>query len=154
MTATAIMPSAGLDTPETYLDDQRSQGFAQPLQQGVHSYSGVGNPQLNQFGLHGTWNVSSQSSTPLSQGAEIEAGFQAAHVYLVLTSAGNTPRSVRVLLDGRPIGAHAAGADVHGGLVTVTGQRLYSLVSLPSAQQHALTLQVPPGVSAYDFTFG
>ena len=154
MTATAIMPSSGLNTPETYLDDQRSQGFVQPLQQGVRSYAGVSDPQLNEFGLRGTWNVGSQSATPVSQGAEIEAGFQAAHVYLVLTSAGNSPRSVRVLLDGRPIRAHAAGADVHAGLVTVTGQRLYSLVSLPSAQQHALTLQVPPGVRAYDFTFG
>jgi hypothetical protein len=36
----------------------------------------------------------------------------------------------------------------------VHGQRLYSLVSLPAAQQHDLTLQVPPGVSAFDFTFG
>jgi len=38
--------------------------------------------------------------------------------------------------------------------VTVTGQRLYSLVSLPASAQHALTVEVPPGVSAYDFTFG
>ena len=154
MTATAIMPSAGLGTPETYLDDQRSQGFAQPLQRGVHFYAGVANPQLNEFGLHGTWRVNDQSSTAVSSGASIAAGFQAAHVYLVLTSSGNTPRSVRVLLDGRPIGARAAGADVHGGIVTVTGQRLYSLVSLPAAEQHALTVEVPPGVSAYDFTFG
>jgi hypothetical protein len=36
----------------------------------------------------------------------------------------------------------------------VKGQRLYSLVSLPSAQQHVITVQLPPGVSAYDFTFG
>jgi hypothetical protein len=36
----------------------------------------------------------------------------------------------------------------------VSGQRLYSLVSLPQAEQHAFTLQIPPGVSAYDFTFG
>ena len=39
------------------------------------------------------------------------------------------------------------------GFVTVTGQRLYSLFSHPTAEQHALTLQVPQGVSAYDFTF-
>jgi cytochrome c biogenesis protein CcdA/thiol-disulfide isomerase/thioredoxin len=154
MTATAIMPSAGLNTPETYLDDQRSQGFAQPLQSGVHSYPGLTNPQLNEFGLHGTWRVSDQAAMPVSSGASIAAGFQAAHVYLVLTSSGNTPRSVRVLLDGRPISSRAAGTDVHGGAVTVTGQRLYSLVSLPAAQQHALTVEVPPGVSAYDFTFG
>jgi cytochrome c biogenesis protein CcdA/thiol-disulfide isomerase/thioredoxin len=154
MTATAIMPAAGLNTPETYLDTERSTGFAQPLRPGVHAYTGVTDPQLNEFGLRGTWRVSSESSTAVSSGAEIEAGFQAAHVYLVMTSAGNAPRSVRVLLDGRPIGGRSAGADVHGGLVTVTGQRLYSLVSLRSAQQHALTLQIPPGVSAYDFTFG
>ncbi len=154
MTATAIMPSAGLNTPETYLDDQRSQGFAQPLQRGVHFYAGVSNPQLNEFGLHGTWRVNDEAATAVSNGASIAAGFQAAHVYLVLTSSGNTPRSVRVLLDGRPISARAAGADVHGGSVTVTGQRLYSLVSLPSSEQHALTVEVPPGVSAYDFTFG
>ena len=33
-------------------------------------------------------------------------------------------------------------------------QRLYQLISLPGDQQHALTVQVPAGVSAYDFTFG
>jgi hypothetical protein len=71
-----------------------------------------------------------------------------------MTSAGNAPRQVHVLLDGHPISAGNAGADVHNGVVTVQGQRLYSLVSLPGDQQHDLTLQVPPGVSAYDFTFG
>jgi hypothetical protein len=71
-----------------------------------------------------------------------------------LTSAGNLPRTVRVLLDGRPVGASAAGADVRRGQVTVRQQRLYALVSLPSAQAHDLEVDVPPGVSAYDFTFG
>jgi len=154
MSATAIMPSAGLNTPETYLDAQRATGFAQPLKPGVHFYPGAINPPVNEFAFHGTWRVGSQSSAPVSQDATIEAGFQAAHVYLVLTSAGNVPRRLRVLLDGRPIRSSAAGADVRGGVVTVTGQHLYSLVSLPAAQEHSLTIQVPPGVSAYDFTFG
>jgi cytochrome c biogenesis protein CcdA/thiol-disulfide isomerase/thioredoxin len=154
MTAAAIMPSAGLATPETYLNSERAIGFAQPLRPGTHSYSGVSTPGLNQFALRGSWTVSSQSATATSRGASIESGFQAARVYLVLTSSGNVPRSVRVLLDGRPIAAPRAGADVHRGLVTVRGQRLYSLVSLPGAQRHALTVEVPPGVSAYDFTFG
>ena len=69
-----------------------------------------------------------------------------------MTSAGNVPRTVRVLLDGHPISVADSGADVHGGLVTVSGQRLYGLISLPGAQQHTFTLQIPPGVSAYDFT--
>jgi thiol-disulfide isomerase/thioredoxin len=154
MTAGAIMPSAGLDTPETYLDAERGSGFAQPLRSGAHFYAGLRTPALNQFALHGTWRVSSESATPTSSGATIQAGFQAAHVYLVLTSTGGVPRMLRVLIDGHPVSAKAAGADVHHGVVTVTGQRLYALFSRPQAEQHVLTIQVPPGVSAYDFTFG
>jgi cytochrome c biogenesis protein CcdA/thiol-disulfide isomerase/thioredoxin len=154
MSAQAIMPSAGLATPETYLNSDRATGFAQPLTRGVRLYGGVSTPALNQFALRGIWNVNSQSATATAAGAAIEAGFQAAHVYLVMTSAGNVARTARVLLDGRPIAPAEAGADVHGGLVKVQGQRLYSLVSLHGAEHHSLTVQVPPGVSAYDFTFG
>jgi cytochrome c biogenesis protein CcdA/thiol-disulfide isomerase/thioredoxin len=154
MSAHALLPSAGLQTPETYLGSDRAQGFVPSLRSGVHTYPGIASPGLNTFALRGTWKETSQYAAPLSSGAAIQAGFQAAHAYLVMTSAGNVPRRVRVLLDGHPIGGSDAGADVHGGFVTVQGQRLYSLVSLPSAQQHALTLEVPPGVSAYDFTFG
>ena len=153
-TAHAMTPSSGLETPETYLDPQRQQGFAVPLQPGTHSYPGLTNPMLNEFALSGKWTVGGESATPASAGASIESRFQAAHVYLVMTSAGNTPRSVHVLLDGQPIAQSAAGGDVRGGAVTVEGQRLYSLVSLPSAQRHDLVVQIPPGVSAYDFTFG
>jgi cytochrome c biogenesis protein CcdA/thiol-disulfide isomerase/thioredoxin len=154
MTAHAMTPSAKLATPETYLNTQRSQEFVTPLQSGVHSYNGATSLQLNEFALRGVWKVSSESATAWAPSAAIEARFQAANVYLVMTSSGNVPRQVRVLLDGRPINATDAGADVHGGLVTVKGQRLYSLVSLHSAQQHTLTVVLPAYVSAYDFTFG
>ncbi len=154
MSASAVMPSTNLGTPETYLDPQRSQGFAQSLQTGVHFYAGVNHPILNQFGLHGDWNATSQSVTPTTSGDSITGRFQAAHVYLVMTSAGNAPRGVRVLINGRPIPSSEAGADVRDGVVTVRGQRLYSLASLPQDEQQTITLQIPPGVSAYDFTFG
>jgi cytochrome c biogenesis protein CcdA/thiol-disulfide isomerase/thioredoxin len=143
MNAHAIIPSGGVATPETYLDPRRAQGFAQPLTSGVHSYPGVSSIGLNQFALKGIWRVGSESITPVAGGASIELGFQAAKAYLVMTSAGNVPRQARVLLDGRQYAT-----------VTVMGQRLYTLVSLPGDQQHALTVQLPPGVSAYDFTFG
>ncbi len=152
--ARAQLPSAQLATPETYLDPQRAQGFVTPPRLGVHDYPGITDPSLGEFGLLGRWRVSSESAAAVSPGAAIEAGFQAADVYLVLTSAGNVPRQVRVLVDGRPAGAVDAGRDVHGGIVQVRGQRLYWLVALPNAQQHDITVQVPPGVSAYDFTFG
>ncbi|MGH2927155.1 MAG: cytochrome c biogenesis protein DipZ, partial [Solirubrobacteraceae bacterium] len=154
MTAHALIPSAHLQTPETYLNPQRAQELAQPLRPGVHFYPGVRDPVLNEFGLHGTWDTSSQAVTPRSAGAYLIGRFEAEHVYLVMTSAGNVPRTVRVLLDGRPIAPADAGADVHGGLVKVVGQRLYALVSLPSDQAHTVTVEIPPGVSAYDFTFG
>jgi cytochrome c biogenesis protein CcdA/thiol-disulfide isomerase/thioredoxin len=156
MTAHAIMPSIGVATPETYLDYQRApeEILAQRLQRGGHFYAGVISPRLNEFGLHGNWNVTAESATPTATGGSIIGRFQAAHVYLVMTSAGATPRTVRVLLDGKPITAAQAGADVHGGRVTVGEQRLYSLVSLPADEQRTITIEVPPGVSAYDFTFG
>ncbi|MGI8715547.1 MAG: cytochrome c biogenesis protein CcdA [Solirubrobacteraceae bacterium] len=154
MTAQAIVPSQGLATPETYLNSERSQGFAQPLHAGTSFYPGVADPPVNEFGVHGTWKVTSQSSTPVSSGAYVIGRFQAAHVYLVLTSAGNVPRPVKVLIDGKPIAAASAGADVHHGSVTVRGQRLYSLFSAPADETATIKIEIPPGVSAYDFTFG
>jgi hypothetical protein len=59
-----------------------------------------------------------------------------------------------VLLDGRPIPAADAGADVHSGVVTVTRQRLYTLASLPRNERHHLALRFAPGVTGYAFTFG
>jgi cytochrome c biogenesis protein CcdA/thiol-disulfide isomerase/thioredoxin len=143
MGARAILPSPGLATPETYLDDQRAQGFAQPLLAGVHRFAGPARPALNQFALHGEWRVTGQYVTPAAPGASIAAGVQAADVYLVMTSSGGLRRTVRVQLDGgrwRPIAVQA--------------QRLYTLASLPRAGFHELAVQVPPGVQAYDFTFG
>ena len=159
MTAHAIVPSSELGTPETYLDPTRArqdqEDFAQPLQAGVHSYTLPGSFTLNQWALGGTWNVGSQSITPVSRGASIEGGVQARDVYLVMTSAGNVPRRGRVLLGGKPPPAGAAGTDVGpGGYFTVTQQRLYNLVKLRADAQIAMTVQLPPGISAYDFTFG
>jgi cytochrome c biogenesis protein CcdA/thiol-disulfide isomerase/thioredoxin len=156
MTASAIMPSADLATPETYLNTERARGFITQPFAGVHTYlpAGRGGLSLNQFALRGTWDVSTHAATPVSPAAAIQVDFQAAHVYLVLTSAGYRPRQVGVLLDGHPVPPGLEGADVHGGRVTVQAQKLYSLVSLPGAAEHQLTVEVPPGVSAYAFTFG
>ncbi|HEY5431119.1 MAG TPA: cytochrome c biogenesis protein CcdA [Solirubrobacteraceae bacterium] len=154
MTAHALTPSANLETPETYLNPQRAQGFAQALHSSQHFYPGVISPILNEFGLHGYWNVSSQSVTATKSGDTITGRFQAAHVYLVMTSADNKPRTATVLINGQPITAAQSGADVHQGRVTVAGQRLYSLVSLPRDEAQTITIGIPPGVSAYDFTFG
>jgi cytochrome c biogenesis protein CcdA/thiol-disulfide isomerase/thioredoxin len=155
MSATAITASAGLGTPETYLDTQRQQGFVTKLFPGNRDYPGAPHGlELNQFALKGPWSASSDSITAQGAGASITGAVQAAKVYLVLTSAGNTPRQARVLLDARPVPSVHAGADVNHSVVTVTGQRLYSLISFPSARLFTFTVELPPDVSAYDFTFG
>jgi hypothetical protein len=84
----------------------------------------------------------------------VDLEFEAKEVYLVLSSQGERPRGVLVSLDGRPIAAADAGADVHAGALTVRRQRLYTLVSLPNDERHHLRLSFSPGVSGYAFTFG
>jgi hypothetical protein len=124
-----------------------------PPTPGTQAYPATPGLALNDFALFGTWRVTGQSATAV-RNAQIDVLFQAAHVYLVLSSAGDRPRPVRVLLDGRALGARNAAADASGGTVTVRAQRLYELVSLARAEQHRLTLGFAPGVSGYAFTFG
>jgi hypothetical protein len=122
---------------------------------GEHDYGSSPPAQLalNDLAYSGTWNIAGQPATAVAN-AGIDAEVQAKNVYLVLSTAGKHPRSVEVLLDGHPISAADAGADVHDGRVTVSGERLYSLVSLPRDERHRLTLRFAPGVTGYAFTFG
>jgi cytochrome c biogenesis protein CcdA/thiol-disulfide isomerase/thioredoxin len=156
MTAQAILPSSELGTAETYLNPQRDEGFSTTFTSGTHTYSLLPESKLhlNEFSLGGAFDVGSESITPAGSSGEIEGGIQAQHEYLVMTSNDNTPRSGEVLLDGKPIPNKYAGADVHNGRFTVAGERLYSLVSFPADEQAIVTVVIPHGVSAYDFTFG
>ena len=61
---------------------------------------------------------------------------------------------MRVLLDGRPVAARPAGADVRRGTARVEAQRLYRLIDLPRVENHVLTLELQPGIEGYAFTFG
>jgi cytochrome c biogenesis protein CcdA/thiol-disulfide isomerase/thioredoxin len=149
-----IVPSSQA-TPETYLGTERAEGWLQRPRDGVHDYGAAPSRALplNEFAYSGTWKVSGQPAEALAN-AGIDVTFQAKNVYLVLSSAGGLPRKVQVLLDGRPIAARDAGADVHGSYVTVRGQRLYTLVSLPRDERRHLSLRFARGVSGFAFTFG
>jgi cytochrome c biogenesis protein CcdA/thiol-disulfide isomerase/thioredoxin len=142
-------------TPETYLGTARAQGWVNGPKSGTHDYGPPSTAPLalNDFSYSGTWKIDEQPAEAISQ-AGVELHFLAKHVYLVLSSPGERPLQVQVLLDGKPIPARYEGSDVHGGVVTVRQQRLYTLVSLPNDQQHRLALRFAPGVSAYAFTFG
>ncbi len=150
-----VVTPSQLATPETYVGTARAEGWLHEPKAGLHDYGGpvTADPALNQFILSGSWNIGEQPATAVSN-AGIDLEFDAEHVYLVLSSPGERPLPVQVLLDGRPIPAAEAGADVHDGVVTVRRQRLYSLVSLHGDQRRHLSLRFAPGVTAYAFTFG
>jgi len=152
---TGVIVPSEVATPETYLGTNRAEGWIVPPKPGLHDYGPPpsGALTLNEFAFSGTWNISGQPATAVAS-AGIDVDFDAKNVYLVLSSPGERPLPVTVLLDGRPISAREEGADVHGGVVTVRRQRLYGLVSLPSDQQHRLSLRFAPGVTGYAFTFG
>jgi cytochrome c biogenesis protein CcdA/thiol-disulfide isomerase/thioredoxin len=151
----AVAPSAGVSTPETYLGAARAERFTNAmLSPGTHDFQAPsGTPPENEFDYRGRWRITRESATAL-EGASLDLAFGARHVYLVLGTDDGNSRRMRVLLDGRPIPDALAGADVHGGSVTVGEHRLYELVDLPRVEQHVLTLKPEAGVGGYAFTFG
>ena len=149
----AVAPSTTVTTPETYLGAARAERFTNSmLSPGRHDLTAPDSVPPNEFAYRGNWKITLDSATA-EAGASLDLNFGARRVYLVLGSPGH-PRRLRVLLDGRPIRPADAGADVHDGVVTVTGQRLYNLVDLPRVANHVLTLEPESGVEGYAFTFG
>jgi cytochrome c biogenesis protein CcdA/thiol-disulfide isomerase/thioredoxin len=149
----AVAPSATVTTPETYLGAARAERFTNPvLSPGSHDFTAPKPLPADEFAYHGNWRIALDSVTA-EGGASLDLNFGARRVYLVLGSP-DRDRRMEVLLDGRPISSADAGADVHGGAVTVTGQRLYNLVDLPKVGHHVLTIEPEAGVEGYAFTFG
>ncbi|MCW3019162.1 MAG: hypothetical protein JWN10_1470 [Solirubrobacterales bacterium] len=152
---TDVVAPSEVATPETYMGTLRAQGWINAPKAGTHDYGSppAGELPLNDFAYSGTWKIGEQPAEAVS-GAGVDLEFEAKRVYLVLSSPGERPLPVQVLLDGHPISNADAGGDVHHGVVTVRRERLYSLVSLPGDEQRRLSLRFANGVTGYDFTFG
>jgi cytochrome c biogenesis protein CcdA/thiol-disulfide isomerase/thioredoxin len=139
-------------TPESYLGLARAERFAEPPRPGTRVYAAPERLAPNQLAFGGRWTVAPEGATAAGD-SSLDLDFHARRVFLVLGSPGQA-RSARVLLDGRPLPDRLAGPDVRGGVLEVDAQRLYSLVDLPRAERHRLTLRLQPGISGYAFTFG
>jgi thiol-disulfide isomerase/thioredoxin len=152
--ATGQTPSASATTPETYLGATRARGWENgTIHPGDQDFGAApADLETNRFAYSGHWGISNEDAIS-GTGARIDLEFNARRVFLVLGSPDQA-RHVQVLLDGKPISAKLAGADVRRGQATIRAQRLYRLVDLPAVARHRLTLSFDPGISGYAFTFG
>jgi cytochrome c biogenesis protein CcdA/thiol-disulfide isomerase/thioredoxin len=129
-------------SPETYVGYERLQ-YLVPGDKVVPNAPAVyrfpASLPIGGMGLSGTWTEHAQEATS-GQGAEIELGFLAQDVYLVLGGSG----TISVSVDG-----HRTQTVAVGGI-----PRLYTLYQASSTVTGTLLLRFSPGVEAYDFTFG
>ena len=132
---------AGEMSPETYLGYDELQ-YLDPgpvTHDTAAAYQFPASLPLGALGLAGTWTDHAQEATA-GNGAQLELGFLAQDVYLVLGGTGTLDVSVN--------GHHTQTIEV-GGI-----PRLYTLYQAGSARSGTLLLHAAPGVEAYDFTFG
>jgi cytochrome c biogenesis protein CcdA/thiol-disulfide isomerase/thioredoxin len=129
-------------TPESYLGyDYNEANLAAesilPDSQAI--YTPPSDLPQDTFAFGGGWKVGPEGAVA-GTGASIQLRFEAQDVYLVLGGSG----TVTVDVDGS-----------HTRTVAVTGEpKLYQLVGPGPSRLGLLNLSVPPGVEAYDFTFG
>lgn len=150
-----------LRSPETYLGHARAEQFASPGGQRADAAFGYTLPStlaLNQWGLSGQWRVNDEAAQLQQAGGRIAFQFHARDLHLVLAPGENgKPVRFRVLLDGKPLPAADAGADVAAdGTGTVNEHRLYQLIRQRSTiGPHRFEIEfLDAGVQAYAFTFG
>lgn len=147
---------ANQQTPELYFGYNfafgrnglgNSEGF-QPGQ--TMTYSLPSNLQQDHFYLEGQWQNLPDDMKLVSQSGKIVLPYYAKDVHIVAASKAD----LQILLDDKPITTGDAGADVQDGMVHVSENRLYNLVSSNAAGQHTLTIIAQPGFEIYTFTFG
>ncbi|OXJ06948.1 cytochrome c biogenesis protein DipZ [Burkholderia sp. HI2500] len=158
--ALAAADSADVRSPETYVGYARAEAFMSPggvVRDAAYHYAEPARPDLNDWGLAGTWQVGAERATLAAPAGRIVYRFHARDLHLVLGPGDDgKPVRFRVTLDGAAPGA-AHGSDVDAqGYGTVTGQRLYQLVRQPGAiADRTFSIEfLDSGVNAYAFTFG
>ena len=144
-------------TPELYFGYDFAQGRSfignqegfQP--ENTVTYVLPSNLVQNNFYLEGDWLNLADSMKLSSENGKIVLPYYAKDVHIV---AAGLDTDVQVLLDGQPITNSDAGQDVQNGIVHVSENRLYTVVSSQQAAAHTITLIAKPGFQIYTFTFG
>jgi len=124
-----------------------SEGF-KPDQ--IVTYSIPNKLQEDYFYLEGQWQNFDDRMKLVSENGKIVLPYFAKSVNIV--AAGQS--ELQILLDGNLIKSEDAGTDVIDGLVRVSDERLYNIISTKQAASHTLTVMAKPGFEIYTFTFG
>jgi cytochrome c biogenesis protein CcdA/thiol-disulfide isomerase/thioredoxin len=158
--AQAAADFGNVHSPETYIGYSRQKNYISPetiLKDEPRSYTAPPRLSVNQWGLGGEWNVSSEHAALIAAPGKVVFRFHARDLHLVLgPSTDGKPVRFRVRLDG------AAPGDDHGmdtdarGEGTVTEYRLYQLIRQPrNIEDHTFEIEfLDPGIQAFAFTFG
>ncbi|MGN6502423.1 MAG: cytochrome c biogenesis protein CcdA [Pseudolysinimonas sp.] len=136
-------PDAGATTPETYLSAGKEVNFGgtETYTAGTAEFSFPSDQKRDTFALDGSWTVDFQGITPAQGEARIRLEYSATQeVRIVLGGTG----TVRYRVDG------GAERTIEVGGAPGSEQ----LVALDGASRGEIVVTVPPGVTAYSFTFG
>ncbi|MDP2650166.1 MAG: redoxin family protein [bacterium] len=104
--------------------------------------------------LVGPWNFYEEYAENAAAGAKIVFRYRAEKVFMVASAEGGV--RIRILQDGKPVGA-AAGSDVgEDGTLNVSDEQLYRLIENPDGYgEHTLEIFIEgPALRAFTFTFG
>lgn len=140
-------------SPETYFGAMRNDylGNGAPHALGIQTLAEPKEILPNKLYLVGDWKFDREFAENINP-AKIEYRYNAKAVYLV--SSSNQGATMRVFLDGKPVGKEA-GADVISGRVTIKEDRLYRIIEGDNYGEHVLELLIEnPGLMPFAFTFG
>lgn len=149
-----------IHSEETYIGYKRAENFISsagfaPDQS--KNYDAPSRPELNHWGLIGTWLVDKEKAVLGSASGKIIFRFNARDLHLVMGSGTNgKPVRFRVQLDdAAPALNHGMDIDANGNGV-IQEQRLYQLIRQSSdINEHTFSIEFfDSGVQAFAFTFG
>ncbi len=152
--------SSEVRSPETYAGYLRTENFASPERlnpDSPQSYSPPANPDLNEWGVGGYWNVGAESAVSQRSRDKIAFRFHARDLHMVL-GPSDPSKFVRfaVRLDGEEPGINHGVDSKSDGSGEVREPRLYQLVRQKDrVMDRTFEIEfLDPGVRAYSFTFG
>ena len=151
------MGASLLQSPETYLGKARAHDFSgseSMMSDVVKTFHYPKSIPLHHWALSGSWLPTNEYMEAQEKGAALKIHFSGKRVFLVLSPRDATEIRAKIRLNGQEI-SHEGGKDTQGGILTVSKDSLYELISLPTLTQGELEIiALNPGLRAYVFTFG